>query len=596
MVHRQAGGHAVRRSKRPVIDTRAGQRLQKGDKVCDLPCRQPVQPDVQRSLLPDHLAPVLPNREIDWRQPRNRWQMRLRGGPVRPTLFGIQMMPDYLFKRGEGPVMAIGRRQRHIAERGRPKTVGILQQIGFAHPAGIARDRIEEARASRPEGGQTQRVKLLIGEQRPAVACAAPRGLEKKLTTPFGRRWQGGARRDPCIVGTVYTDPFRRNEGTDCVADLDDCDITGGVDVFVGRDEHLAVFRDRPDPFGQDRPAKVDPVVHRAGHFVLAHVAGHLELCGQRQERLGRQDGVQSLWQPFLRRTVKTVVELIRHLKPPIVKQNPDRFVPEVPQGRGVSRDTFADPVVPGPGGAVGPETLTALADSKAQPVTAGKCMVMTGSTGNVAVAAEDRVVKQKLTDAGLRRVRLKEIIGGNRLGPHSGRRQKEADGMEKRGGTRSVHAAILAGVVMLSNPVFAADLEEARDLMEAGEFPAAMKQFRVLARSGNADAEELIGVMFALGLGVDRDDERAFEWYLRASMKGHPGAQSGVGWYYETGRGLPAPDLVRAYLWYALSAIGGDIDAPDSLEELVPRMTRAQRDRAQVLVDDYRVWMYPFR
>ncbi len=148
----------------------------------------------------------------------------------------------------------------------------------------------------------------------------------------------------------------------------------------------------------------------------------------------------------------------------------------------------------------------------------------------------------------------------------------------------------------MLSNPVFAADLEEARDLMEAGEFPAAMKQFRVLARSGNADAEELIGVMFALGLGVDRDDERAFEWYLRASMKGHPGAQSGVGWYYETGRGLPAPDLVRAYLWYALSAIGGDIDAPDSLEELVPRMTRAQRDRAQVLVDDYRVWMYPFR
>src|SRR6056297_478611 len=141
-----------------------------------------------------------------------------------------------------------------------------------------------------------------------------------------------------------------------------------------------------------------------------------------------------------------------------------------------------------------------------------------------------------------------------------------------------------------------AATLEEARDLMEAGAFEAAMEAFEPLARSGNADAEELIGVMFALGLGVDRDDERAFEWYLRASMKGHPGAQSGVGWYYETGRGLPAPDLVRAYLWYALSAIGGDIDAPDSLDELVPRMTRAQRDRAQVLVDDYRVWMYPFR
>jgi hypothetical protein len=48
--------------------------------------------------------------------------------------------------------------------------------------------------------------------------------------------------------------------------------------------------------------------------------------------------------------------------------------------------------------------------------------------------------------------------------------------------------------------------------------------------------------------------------------------------------------------MWYALSAIGGDVDAPDSLEELTPRMTPEQRARAQVLVDDYKVWMYPFR
>lgn len=160
----------------------------------------------------------------------------------------------------------------------------------------------------------------------------------------------------------------------------------------------------------------------------------------------------------------------------------------------------------------------------------------------------------------------------------------------------RTFHGFILAGLMATSSPVFAADLEDARDLMEAGEFVAARAQFEVLARSGNADAEEWIGVMYALGLGVARDDERAFEWYLRASMKGHPGAQSGIGWYYELGRGMPAPDLVRAYLWYALSAIGGDIDAPDSLEALTPRMSAEQRARAQVLVDDYKVWMYPFR
>ena len=140
------------------------------------------------------------------------------------------------------------------------------------------------------------------------------------------------------------------------------------------------------------------------------------------------------------------------------------------------------------------------------------------------------------------------------------------------------------------------ATMEEAKDLMEAGEFEAAKELFEVYARSGNADAEELIGVIYALGLGVEKDDVRAFDWYLRASLKGHAGAQSGIGWYYEVGRGVPEPDLVRAYLWYALSAIGGDVDAPDSLEELAPKLTDEQRAQAEKMIDDYRVWMYPFR
>ncbi|PRY24268.1 hypothetical protein CLV78_103134 [Aliiruegeria haliotis] len=140
------------------------------------------------------------------------------------------------------------------------------------------------------------------------------------------------------------------------------------------------------------------------------------------------------------------------------------------------------------------------------------------------------------------------------------------------------------------------AEIETARDLMDAGDYPAAMEELLPAARSGNAEAEELIGVMYASGLGVERDDRRAFEWYLRASMKGHAGAQSGVGWYYEVGRGLPTPDLVRAYMWYALSAIGGDPDAAMSQEEVVKKMTTEQIQSAHELIDDYRVWLYPFR
>jgi TPR repeat protein len=140
------------------------------------------------------------------------------------------------------------------------------------------------------------------------------------------------------------------------------------------------------------------------------------------------------------------------------------------------------------------------------------------------------------------------------------------------------------------------ADIEEARDAMEANQFNEAMQLLRPAANAGNADAEELIGILYAMGLGVDRDDRRAFEWYLRSAMKGHAGAQSGIGWYYEVGRGLPEIDLVRAYMWYTLSAIGGDPDALISQEEIVKKMDQQQIDDALELVDDYRSWMYPFR
>ncbi len=45
------------------------------------------------------------------------------------------------------------------------------------------------------------------------------------------------------------------------------------------------------------------------------------------------------------------------------------------------------------------------------------------------------------------------------------------------------------------------ADMERARDLMEAQQFIEARTEFEIYARSGNAEAEELIGVMYALGL-----------------------------------------------------------------------------------------------
>lgn len=157
-------------------------------------------------------------------------------------------------------------------------------------------------------------------------------------------------------------------------------------------------------------------------------------------------------------------------------------------------------------------------------------------------------------------------------------------------------YCIIIASAIALWATAAAAEIEEARDLMEEGKFVEARELLWPAARSGNSDAEELIGIMYAMGLGVEQDYQRAFDWYLRSSMKGHPGAQSGVAWYYELGLGMPKPDLMRAYMWYVLSAIGGDPDAAISQEEVVKKMTQEQIEKAHELIDDYRVWLYPFR
>ena len=139
------------------------------------------------------------------------------------------------------------------------------------------------------------------------------------------------------------------------------------------------------------------------------------------------------------------------------------------------------------------------------------------------------------------------------------------------------------------------ADITRGQDLIAQGQFEQAFALLSPMARSGNAQAEELMGVLYALGLGVDTDPARAFEWYLRAAQKGHPGAQSHVAAFYEAGIGLASADLMRAYVWYTLSARGGAADAAASLQAVAEKLSQDQIDTAHSLIDDYQSLFDPF-
>ncbi len=66
----------------------------------------------------------------------------------------------------------------------------------------------------------------------------------------------------------------------------------------------------------------------------------------------------------------------------------------------------------------------------------------------------------------------------------------------------------------------------------------------------------------------AEKDESKAFEYYLRAAEKGHAKAQNNLGVFFKTGSGTE-PDLEKAFYWYEQSAINGDFTGMKNLTNL---------------------------
>ena len=65
-------------------------------------------------------------------------------------------------------------------------------------------------------------------------------------------------------------------------------------------------------------------------------------------------------------------------------------------------------------------------------------------------------------------------------------------------------------------------------------------ERLRRAADQGNADAQFNLGVMYAEGRGVPRDDAEAARWYRCAADQGEAAAQFNLGLMYAKGEGVP--------------------------------------------------------
>lgn len=111
--------------------------------------------------------------------------------------------------------------------------------------------------------------------------------------------------------------------------------------------------------------------------------------------------------------------------------------------------------------------------------------------------------------------------------------------------------------VLMLSGAVStvqANDLQLGMQMLELGQTEQTIELWRPLAKSGNADAQFGLGVIYNDAMGVPQDYLEANYWFLRAAEQGYAPAQYNLGNAYKNGTGMAA-DAQLAAIWWRKAA-----------------------------------------
>ena len=146
--------------------------------------------------------------------------------------------------------------------------------------------------------------------------------------------------------------------------------------------------------------------------------------------------------------------------------------------------------------------------------------------------------------------------------------------------------AIILLTVSIFSfgTPAFA-DLAAYNDAWARGDYPAAVKELRLMADEGIVGAQFGLGLIYKKGKdkngkGVAQDLEEAFRWFKLAAEQGDAQSQFHLARMYQDGQGT-AQDFVYAYMWFDL-ATAGDARVRNLRDKLALKMTPTQIEKAQ--------------
>ena len=172
-----------------------------------------------------------------------------------------------------------------------------------------------------------------------------------------------------------------------------------------------------------------------------------------------------------------------------------------------------------------------------------------------------------------------------------------------------------LAAIALSS--VATADVQKGMDAYDIGDYETAMAECLPAAEAGDATGQFCVGRMYANGFGVAMDDALALQWYGQAADQNHAEALYNLGVMHENGWGVEMndaaaadlftraaelgsvmaqmslanlhrqgrgvdQDFAKAYMWYAVADLRGQMNAGFKLDELAVELSAEERELAE--------------
>ena len=113
-------------------------------------------------------------------------------------------------------------------------------------------------------------------------------------------------------------------------------------------------------------------------------------------------------------------------------------------------------------------------------------------------------------------------------------------------------------------------------------DYAEAARWMREAAEQGHDRAQDNLGIMYTIGLGVPQDGRQAERWLLEAAKQGYAPAQKNLGILYRDGQGGARQDPAAAVRWFRRAANQGNAEAQFALGSIYMVGFAGRRDEVE--------------